>query len=87
MKYRINHLLHSSWNMAMLFHSEMAKLHSASAREITSPFTREIISELLEKACNNLLIICLIKSVLIFQDSYMRNGDMTTFLGLLLRPH
>ena len=24
------------------FHSEMAKLHSASPREITSPFTREI---------------------------------------------
>ena len=30
----------------------MAKLHSASPREITSPFTREIISELHSKACN-----------------------------------
>ena len=36
--------------------------------------------------CNYLLIICLIKCVLIFQDSYMRKGDMTTFLGLLFRP-
>ena len=35
---------------------EMAKLHSASPREITSPFTREIISELHSKACNNLYI-------------------------------
>ena len=32
----------------------MAKLHSASPREITSPFTREIISVLHSKACNNL---------------------------------
>ena len=32
----------------------MAKLHSASPREITLPFTREIISELHSKACNNL---------------------------------
>ena len=30
----------------------MAKLHSASPREITSPFTREIISVLNSKACN-----------------------------------
>ena len=29
----------------------MAKLHSASPREITSPFTREIISVLHSKAC------------------------------------
>ena len=34
----------------------MAKLHSASPREITSRFTREIISELNSKACNNLYI-------------------------------
>ena len=40
----------------MLFHSEMAELHSASPREITSPFTREIISVLHSKACNNLYI-------------------------------
>ena len=39
------------------FHSEMAKLHSASPREITSPFIREIISELHSKACNYLYII------------------------------
>ena len=31
----------------------MAKLHSASPRQITSPFTREIISKLHSKACNN----------------------------------
>ena len=37
-------------------HSEMAKLHSASPREITSPLTREIISVLHSKACNNLYI-------------------------------
>ena len=35
------------------FHTEMAKLHLASPREITSPFTREIISELHSKACYN----------------------------------
>ena len=35
----------------------MAKLHSASPREITSPFTREIISVLHSKACNNLYIL------------------------------
>ena len=34
----------------------MAKLHSASPSEITSPFTREIISVLHSKACNNLYI-------------------------------
>ena len=34
----------------------MAKLHSASPREITSPFTREIISVLHSKACNNIYI-------------------------------
>ena len=34
----------------------MAKLHSASPREITSPFTHEIISVLHSKACNNLYI-------------------------------
>ena len=34
----------------------MAKLYSASPREITSPFTREIISVLHSKACNNLHI-------------------------------
>ena len=33
---------------------QMAKLHSASPREITSPFTREIISKLHSKACNYL---------------------------------
>ena len=33
----------------------MDKLHSALPREITSPFTREIISELHSKACNNLV--------------------------------
>ena len=38
------------------FHSEKAKLHSASPREITSPLTREIISVLHSKACNNLYI-------------------------------
>ena len=38
------------------FHSEMAKLLSASPREITSPFTGEIISVLHSKACNNLYI-------------------------------
>ena len=38
------------------FHLEMAKLHSASPREITSPFTREIISVLHSKACNNLYL-------------------------------
>ena len=32
----------------------MAKLHSVSPREITSPFIREIISLLHSKACNNL---------------------------------
>ena len=36
------------------FHSEMAKLQSVSPRENNSPFTREIISELHSKACNNL---------------------------------
>ena len=35
----------------------MAKLHSASPREITSPFTHEIISVLHSKACNNLYIL------------------------------
>ena len=35
----------------------MAKLHSAPPREITSPFTHEIISELHSKACNNLYIL------------------------------
>ena len=35
----------------------MAKLHSASPREITAPFTREIISVLHSKACNNLYIL------------------------------
>ena len=35
----------------------MTKLHSASPHEITSPFTREIISELHSKACNNLYYI------------------------------
>ena len=35
-------------------HSEVAKLHSASPREITSPFPREIISKLHSKACNYL---------------------------------
>ena len=35
----------------------MAKLHSASPREITSPFTREIISVLHSKACNNLYVL------------------------------
>ena len=34
----------------------MAKLHSALPCEITSPFTREIISVLHSKACNNLYI-------------------------------
>ena len=33
---------------------EMAKLHSASPREITSPFPREIISKLHSKACHYL---------------------------------
>ena len=33
-----------------------------------------------------ILIICLIKCLLIFQDSYMRKGEMTTSLGLLFRP-
>ena len=46
----------------------------------------EIIAELHEKACNYLLIIFLIKCLSIFQDSYMRKGDMTTFQGLLFRP-
>ena len=32
------------------------------------------------------VIIYFIKCSLIFQDSYMRSGDMTTFLGLLFRP-
>ena len=40
----------------VISHSEMAKLHSASPREITSPLTREIISVLHSKACNNLYI-------------------------------
>ena len=31
---------------------EVAKLHSASSREITSPFPREIISKLHSKSCN-----------------------------------
>ena len=35
----------------------MAKLHSASPRETTSPFTREIISVLHSIACNNLYIL------------------------------
>ena len=35
------------------FYSEMAKLHSATPREITSPFPHEIISVLHSKACNN----------------------------------
>ena len=34
----------------------MAKFHSASPREITSPFTREIISVSHSKACNNLYV-------------------------------
>ena len=34
----------------------MAKLYSASPHEITSPFTREIITVLHSKACNNLYI-------------------------------
>ena len=37
-------------------HSEVAKLHSALPREITSPFPREIISKLHSKACNYLYI-------------------------------
>ena len=35
----------------------MAKLHSGSPREITSPFTCEIISVLHSKACNNLSLV------------------------------
>ena len=35
----------------------MAKLHSVSPREITAPFTREIIAVLHSKACNNLYIL------------------------------
>ena len=38
-------------------HSEMAKLHSASPREITSPFPHEIISKLHSKACNYLYLL------------------------------
>ena len=49
-----------------------------------------IIPKLHSKACNCLLILYFIKCSLIFQDSnnssYMRSGDMTTFLGRLFRP-
>ena len=40
----------------ILLHSEVAELHSASPREITSPFSHEIISILHSKACNYLYI-------------------------------
>ena len=41
---------------AISLHSEMAKLHSASPLEITSPFPRAIISKLHSKACNYLYL-------------------------------
>ena len=43
-------------------------------------FRVQLYPKLHEKACNYLLII-----YFIFQDSYMRSGDMSTFLGLLFR--
>ena len=49
-------------------------------------FRVQLYPKLHEKACNYLLIIYFIKCSLIFQDSYMRSGDMTTFFGLLFRP-
>ena len=50
-----------------------------------SHFRVQLHPKLHEKACNYLLIIYFIKCSLIFQDTYMRSEDMTTFLGLLFR--
>ena len=44
-----------------------------------SHFRVQLYPKLHEKACNHIYFI---KCSLIFQDSYMRSGDMTTFLGL-----
>ena len=43
-----------------------------------SHFRVQLYPKLHEKACNYLLIIYFIKYSLIFQDSYMRSGDMTS---------
>ena len=55
----------------------MAKLHSASPREITSPFTHEIISELHSKACNNLYILHGL--VIFFSSRHARRVVMSIF--------
>ena len=44
-------------------------------------FRVQLYPKLHEKACDYLSIIYFIKCSLIFQDSYLRSGDMTTFLG------
>ena len=47
-KYRRNILIHTSWNMAMSFHSQAPKLyfHSHAARENTAVFAREKTSHI-----------------------------------------
>ena len=52
---------------------KLAKLHSASPHEITSPFTGEIISVLHSKACNNLYIIHTLYYTLHTEHAYCRS--------------
>ena len=49
----------------------MAKLDLASPREITSPFTREIISVIHSKACNNSTLTRVISYILYVCLSYV----------------
>ena len=60
----------------------MAKLHSASPREITAPFTHEIISVLHSKACNNLYIFNGLKFTL-HRTRVLNNVVITTVIEMV----
>ena len=61
----------------------MAKLHSASPREITSPFTHEIISELHSKACNLLYILHTLYYTLHTEHRFLNNIVITTVIEMV----
>ena len=66
----------------------MAKLHLASPREITSPFTHEIISVLYSKACNNLYILHTLYYTLHTEHAYclsyrFLNNEMVEMVEIL----
>ena len=63
----------------------MAKFHSASPREITSPFTSEIISELHSKACNYLYLYYTLHTEHAYCLSYrfLNNVVITTVIEMV----